>query len=265
MSQEIVKATSLSFPEINSIAKAFYESGMFQDIKGAAQAVVKIQAGQEFGIAPFAAMTGIHIIQGRPTVGAGLIASKIKSSGRYDYKIIEMTEKVCTIEFFEHSKSVGTSSFTIEDARKAGTKNMDKHPKNMLFARAISNGVKWFAADVFNSPIYTPEEFDDMKPEAPAAPATQANVVSSTIKAEPAKSEAATEKTTPAAAATVIQPTQEEKPFVIPGHWYAKVEKCKTVQDVIDLYNKYKETIDASPELKALLSKTRDELKSKAA
>lgn len=28
----------------------------------------------------------------------------------------------------------------------------------MLFARAISNGVKWFCPDVFEMPVYTPEE-----------------------------------------------------------------------------------------------------------
>ncbi|RDT44717.1 hypothetical protein DXF87_27490, partial [Enterobacter roggenkampii] len=35
---------------------------------------------------------------------------------------------------------------------------MDKFPKNMLFARAMSNGVKWFTPDVFSGPVYTPEE-----------------------------------------------------------------------------------------------------------
>jgi len=35
---------------------------------------------------------------------------------------------------------------------------MDKFPKNMLFARAMSNGIKWFTPDVFAGPVYTPEE-----------------------------------------------------------------------------------------------------------
>jgi hypothetical protein len=35
---------------------------------------------------------------------------------------------------------------------------MDKFPANMLFARAISNGVKWFTPDVFQGPVYVPEE-----------------------------------------------------------------------------------------------------------
>ena len=154
--------------DIMSIGKAFAESGMFTDIKSAAQAIVKIQAGQEIGIPPFAAMSGIHIIQGKPTIGAGLIASSIKGSGKYDFRVVEHSEKICSIEFFQGKESLGISTFTIEDAKKAGTKNIDKFPKNMLFARAISNGVKFYTPDVFSGPVYTPEEMEQVTVEAVA-------------------------------------------------------------------------------------------------
>jgi len=146
--------------DIMSISKAFAESGMFPDIRSAAQAMVKIQAGQELGIKPFAAMNGIHIIKGKATIGAGLIASSIKGSGKYDYRIITQSDKVCEIEFFQGKESLGKSKFTIEEAKKAGTQNIDKFPSNMLFARAISNGVKWFTPDVFQGPVYVPEEME---------------------------------------------------------------------------------------------------------
>ena len=157
MSNEIVKS---SLTEIMSIGKAFAESGMFPDIKTAAQAVVKIQAGSEMGIPPFAAMSGIHIIQGKPTVGAGLMAANVKGSGKYDYRVIESSEKTCSIDFYQGKEKIGNSTFTIDDAKKAGTKNIDKFPKNMLFARAISNGVKWFTPDIFSGPVYVPEEME---------------------------------------------------------------------------------------------------------
>jgi hypothetical protein len=131
---------------------------MFTDIKSVAQAMVKISAGQEIGIPPFASMTGIHIIQGKPTIGAGLIASRLKGSGKYDYRVVEASEKVCSIDFYQGNTKIGNSTFTIEDARKALTKNIDKFPKNMLFARAISNGVKWYCPDIFSGPVYVPEE-----------------------------------------------------------------------------------------------------------
>lgn len=142
-------------------------SGYF-DAKGeSAQAIAmmatKILAGREMGIGPFAAVNGIHIISGKPSVGANLQASAVKSSGRYDYRVRELTDKVCRIEFFERVdgkwESVGVSEFTAEDARKAGTKNMDKYPKNMLFARAMSNGVRFHAPNIFGgNAVYVPEE-----------------------------------------------------------------------------------------------------------
>ena len=52
--------------------------------------------------------------------------------------------------------------------------------------------------------------------------------------------------------------TADEKPFVIPGLWYAKMDKCKTKADVVAVYNSAKETIDACPELQELLRETRN-------
>ncbi len=198
MSNEIVKS---SLTEIMSIGKAFAESGMFPDIKTAAQAVVKIQAGAEMGIPPFAAMSGIHIIQGKPTVGAGLMAANVKGSGKYDYRVTESTEKICSIDFYQGKEKIGTSTFTIEDAKKAGTKNLDKFPKNMLFARAISNGVKWYTPDVFSGPVYVPEEM-----EAP--------IVTEDVKHDE----------------VIIQPTPEELQAAIDN-----LNLCETKKDLTDL------------------------------
>lgn len=146
--------------DLMTMAQTFAESGMFADTKQVAQAFVKIQAGQEIGIQPFQAMTGIHIISGKPAIGAGIMASKVKGSGKYDYRVVTQNEKICSIDFFEGKNKIGNSTFTIEDAKKAFTKNIDKFPKNMLFARAMSNGVKWFTPDVFSGPVYVPEEMD---------------------------------------------------------------------------------------------------------
>ncbi len=157
----------ISTTEVLSIAKAFAESGMFTDIKSAAQAAVKIQAGKEFGIQPFASMSGIHIIQGKPTIGAGLMAARVKGFGKYDYKVVEHSDIICKIEFYSKNPKelIGTSVFTIEDAKKAGTKNIDKFPKNMLFARAMSNGVKWYTPDIYETPVYVPEEMEHLVEE----------------------------------------------------------------------------------------------------
>lgn len=162
--------TTMPVNDIMTMAKTFAESGMFTDAKDMAKAFVKIQAGQEIGIAPFQAMSGIHIIQGKPTVGAGIMASKVKGSGKYDYKVLQQDETACILEFFEGKTSLGKSSFTLEDAKKAGTQNIGKFARNMLFARAISNGVKWFTPDVFLGPVYVPEEMGGIEQQTEDIP-----------------------------------------------------------------------------------------------
>lgn len=157
--------TQMSVTDIATISETFFKSGMFADVKSAQQAMVKIMAGAEVGLPPFQSMSGIHIIVGKPVIGAGLIASKIKGSGKYDYKVVEMTEKNCSLDFYQGKEKIGNSSFSEADAKRSQTKNMEKYPKNMLFARAISNGVKWFCPDVFGGPVYVPEEKDLMKAE----------------------------------------------------------------------------------------------------
>lgn len=160
MENQLATIKTMPISEIMTMAQTFAESGMFTDAKAMGQAFVKIQAGQEIGIPPFAAMSGIHIIQGKPTIGAGLIASTVKGSGKYDYKVLQLDDKACSLDFYQGSTKIGNSTFTIADAKAAQTKNIEKFPKNMLFARAISNGVKWFCPDVFAGPVYTPEEME---------------------------------------------------------------------------------------------------------
>lgn len=144
--------------EIIQLGGILAASGYFQDAKSEAQAVAKLIAGREWGIGPMSSMTGIHVIQGKPTMGAGLIASQIKRSGKYDFRVAEITDQACEIVFFQGREEIGRSRFTIEDARKAQVKNLDKFTRNMLYARAMSNGARWFTPDAFTGPVYTPEE-----------------------------------------------------------------------------------------------------------
>lgn len=155
--------TLTTFDEVERAAKAMAISGFFADTRQASQAIVKIMAGRELGVGPFASMTGVNIIKGKPAFSANIMAACVKKSGRYNYRVTEMTDKGCTIEFMEKMdgkwQTGGVSSFSLEDAKKAGTQNLDKFPRNMLFARAMSNGVRWFCPDVMNGSVaYTPEE-----------------------------------------------------------------------------------------------------------
>ena len=168
MSTELARRTDVvtTLDDVQRVARLLALSGYFDAKGGGEQAVAqlatKILAGREMGFSPFASANGIHIIQGRPTVSANLMASAVKGSARYDYRVREMTDTVCRIEFFERTngklETIGVSTFTADDAKKAGTQNMSKFPRNMLFARTMSNGVRFFCPDVSSSSVYTPEE-----------------------------------------------------------------------------------------------------------
>ena len=152
-----------SVDDLSRIGKMMAVSGYFTDARDAAQAGVKIMAGMEMGFGAFASMTGIYIIQGKPSVGANLMASAVKNNPKYDYRVRKIEDSECKVEFFERVdgkwESIGISSFTSADAKRAGVKNMEKFSRNMLFARAMSNGIRWYCPDVFSgNPTYTPEE-----------------------------------------------------------------------------------------------------------
>ena len=149
------------FDTTQRVAKAMAASGYFTDARDAAQAIVKIMAGQEMGLGAFSSMTGIHIIQNKPVLSSNLIATLIKNDPRYDYRIAKLDDTGCTINFFEGNDKVGESIFNKANATAAGltTGNWIKFPRNMYFARAISNGAKWYTPGVFGgAPVYTPDE-----------------------------------------------------------------------------------------------------------
>lgn len=148
------------------IGRVMAASGFFEDARQANQAIVKVLAGRELGFGPFASMTGIHIIKGKPVIAANLYAAAIRASARYDYKVARLDDTGCELVFFEDGKEVGRSSFTEKDAKAAGLVQAGgpwvKFPRNMYFARAISNGAHWYCPDVFGgSSVYTPGELGE--------------------------------------------------------------------------------------------------------
>ena len=117
------------FDNLQRAATALQASGYFADVKSQAQAIVKVMAGAELGLPPFASMTGIHIIQGKPALGANVIATLVKNDPRYDYRVITCTNDACTIAWFEAGQKVGESSFTMQEANAAGLTGKDNWRK----------------------------------------------------------------------------------------------------------------------------------------
>jgi len=170
MSSELVNPNAMPIRSMDDLARLsdmFARSGYFTDAREAAQIGVKILAGREMGFGPFASVNGVHVIQGKPAMGANLMAAAVKAHPKYDYRVVTMTDECVEIEYLQDGESLGVSKFDAKDAAQAGTKNLQKFARNMLFARAMSNGVRWYCPDVFmGSSVYTPEELgSDIPPD----------------------------------------------------------------------------------------------------
>ena len=159
----------LAINEGMELGKIFCESGVFPDIKSAAQGYVKILAGRELGLSPMQSIGAFYFVNGKIGITSNTIAALIKKSKKYDYRIDTHTETECAISFYNGTeKPIGISTFTIKDAARAGIVNgvnWKNYPRNLLFARALMNGARFYCPDVMCSFTISVEELSDLTPE----------------------------------------------------------------------------------------------------
>lgn len=166
IARQPARAVEMALPtamnDVREMGKVLAASGYFKDIRSEAQAITKILYGRELGIAPVTAMMGMHVIEGKPVLSSNMIATLIKRSGRYNYRVVRWDAAGCELIFVEAGQELGPASFLKEDAQAAGLLNKatwKQYPKAMYFARAISMGARAYCADIFGgAPVYTPEE-----------------------------------------------------------------------------------------------------------
>ncbi len=142
--------TPEEYQQLAAIAKAAAASQFFQDLKSEAQALMKLLLGYELGLTAAESLMGINIVQGRPEVSARIIASRIKQSQRYDYRVVESTDRKCVLRFFENGEPVGDYEYTWEMAQQAGLtakQNWKMYPKAMLFNRCLAAGARMYCPD----------------------------------------------------------------------------------------------------------------------
>ncbi|MEW6737147.1 MAG: hypothetical protein AB1489_38035 [Acidobacteriota bacterium] len=158
----IPSTKNMSLETTINLAQILADSGFFADSKGAAQCVVKILAGAELGFGPIASMAGIFVVKGKVTLSANLIAATIQRSKKYNFRVTRLDNTGCTITFFENGQEIGVSTFDEKDAKVAGlfgsTPTWRSFPRNMLYARALTNGARWYCPSIFAGPVYTPDE-----------------------------------------------------------------------------------------------------------
>lgn len=156
-----------SVSDLQSLAQLFAASGMFgrsqNQQQTLAQCAVQLLAGMEAGFTPFASITGIYVVNGRPGFSAQLLAQAIKRHPRYDYRVLEKTAEVCRIKFLADGEELGVEVFSMDMARRAGLVSArgpwSQYPEAMLFARCLTAGMRTHCPDALGGHTpYTPEE-----------------------------------------------------------------------------------------------------------
>jgi hypothetical protein len=162
----------LDADEAHHLGSLLADSGYFDDARDAAKAAVKVMAGAELGIGAVAAMRGVDIIKGEVSLSAGLVAALVRGSERYDYEIERWDDGGCTLVFTRDGKPLNPPvTFDHSDAVKAqlaGGTNYQRYPRNMYFARAMTNGARLHCPDLFAGSVYTSAELQGTAVEADA-------------------------------------------------------------------------------------------------
>ncbi len=177
--------------DLLKVGRFFVESGMMPPgVNTASKAALIIWKGHELGIKPLQAVTGINVIQGRPSIAPQLMLNKIIQSKEAEFfKFVESTNERCTIHAKRKNGLEIIETFSMEDAGRIMSKEDNKviplsqksnyrnQPKIMLRWRCVSAVGRIIFPDVIEG-CHTPDEledeqvpFDEIIPE-PAAEAS---------------------------------------------------------------------------------------------
>jgi len=153
-------------PEVVSTAEMAIATGWYKDVKTIAQAAFKIMVGRELGISTIESMQYVHVIpprgeNGAPRIQLGypVIAGLVQKSGLYRYHVEEKSVEQARVAFYKFTqgggeRKLGVSVFTMQDARAAGLVRANgpwqTYPATMLFARALTHGVKTYCPSVLS-------------------------------------------------------------------------------------------------------------------
>jgi hypothetical protein len=173
-SNEIERATPIAtnLPDMvryaEHLANAQLLPGQYR--KQPANVLYAMEYGRTLGITPIAAITGIHVIEGKPSASAALISGLVRQAG-HKLRVTGNSQKA-TAQIIRSDDPTFTYEVTWElhanpngnpNAEDAGLLKKDiwkKYPASMLKSRAISQVARDACEEVLFGLHYTPEELD---------------------------------------------------------------------------------------------------------
>lgn len=138
-----------------------------------AKILLAVEYGAMLGLHPMAALSGIHVIEGKPTLSAALMSALVHKAG-HKLRITttgavtgtgttmggDFTVTVTLIRADDPSHPF-TVTWTIDRAKRAGLwgkGNWVKYPENQMTWRGVSEATKLGAPEVLSGVWYTPDE-----------------------------------------------------------------------------------------------------------
>lgn len=200
------------------LAKYFAESRLMAELGTPERVLLIMATGAELGIPATAALRGIHIIKGKPSVSADLKVALVMRSKECEYfRLIETTAEQATYETKRRGSAPIRMTFTIADARRAklavddADSNWSKYRPAMLRHRCSSELATAVYPDIVLG-LPTTDEMEEVVEVSP--PTTPPKVIMDaelpTPAARPIQQPTATETTSQAAASAKVDTQPEE-------------------------------------------------------
>jgi hypothetical protein len=144
-------------------ARALAESGLLPSSyrKNPANVLWAAEYGDMLGIGTMAAITGVHVIEGKPTASAGLISALVRRAGHKLRVHGDADAATCQIVRSDDPGYTFEVTFTAKDAQAAGLLSKDvwkKYRPSMLKARAITQCARDACEEALFGLHYTAEE-----------------------------------------------------------------------------------------------------------
>jgi hypothetical protein len=154
---------SQTLPAKIAYAKALADSGLLPAAYRAqpANVLYAVEYGDMLGLPPMAAITGIHIIEGKPSASSGLISALVRRAGHKLRVTGNDKEATAHIVRADDPDFTFEARWTLERAKAAdlaGKGTWKKYPAAMLKARAISEVARAACEEALFGLHYTPEE-----------------------------------------------------------------------------------------------------------
>ena len=182
MSQEIaVQPRSTSLPEQIEYARVLANSQMLPaQYRGKPENLLyAVTYAEAIGVHPMTAVTGIHVIEGKPTASAALISGLVRRAGhklRVSFDKATQTATATIIRFDDPDYEF-TASWDAEKAKQAGLagkKVWSNYPAAMLSSRAITEVARIACSEALFGIQYTPEELGSDNIDSDGNPAVAA-------------------------------------------------------------------------------------------